>query len=105
MPAWLPAARGEQFILDGRVAVNGHVVRLLGRRWIRPTTMWRWTASPSAREKSFTWPCTSRRAASVRTQDELGRPTIYDLLPKEWQMVNSVGRLDFNSGRIDFSDQ
>ena len=29
-------------------------------------------------------------------QDELGRPTIYDLLPKEWQNLHSVGRLDFN---------
>jgi 23S rRNA pseudouridine2605 synthase len=32
----------------------------------------------------------------------LGRPTIYDLLPKEWQIVNSVGRLDFNSEGLIF---
>src|SRR5207248_11542387 len=29
--------------------------------------------------------------------DESGRPTIYDLLPKEWSHLHSVGRLDFNS--------
>ena len=29
-------------------------------------------------------------------QDELGRPTIHDLLPKEWQNLHSVGRLDFD---------
>ena len=35
-------------------------------------------------------------------KDELGRPTIYDLLPKEWQNVNSVGRLDFASEGLIF---
>jgi 23S rRNA pseudouridine2605 synthase len=30
-------------------------------------------------------------------KDEEGRPTIYELLPKEWSHLNSVGRLDFNS--------
>ena len=30
------------------------------------------------------------------------RPTIYQLLPKEWQIVNSVGRLDFNSEGLIF---
>ena len=30
-------------------------------------------------------------------KDELGRPTIYELLPKEWGHLHSVGRLDFNS--------
>ena len=29
--------------------------------------------------------------------DELGRPTIYELLPKEWGHLHSIGRLDFNS--------
>jgi 23S rRNA pseudouridine2605 synthase len=30
-------------------------------------------------------------------KDELNRPTIYDLLPKEWRHLHSVGRLDYNS--------
>jgi 23S rRNA pseudouridine2605 synthase len=30
-------------------------------------------------------------------KDEHDRPTIYDLLPKEWQGVYSVGRLDYAS--------
>ncbi len=29
--------------------------------------------------------------------DEHGRPTIYELLPREWSHLHSVGRLDFNS--------
>ena len=30
-------------------------------------------------------------------KDELDRPTIYDLLPKEWAHLHSIGRLDYNS--------
>jgi 23S rRNA pseudouridine2605 synthase len=30
-------------------------------------------------------------------KDEHDRPTVYELLPKEWQSVYSVGRLDFAS--------
>ena len=30
-------------------------------------------------------------------KDERGRPTIYELLPREWGHLHSVGRLDFNS--------
>ena len=35
-------------------------------------------------------------------QDELSRPTIYELLPREWQIANSVGRLDYNSEGLIF---
>jgi 23S rRNA pseudouridine2605 synthase len=29
--------------------------------------------------------------------DELNRPTVYELLPREWGHLHSVGRLDYNS--------
>jgi pseudouridine synthase len=35
-------------------------------------------------------------------KDELERPTIYELLPKEWAHLHSVGRLDFNSEGLIF---
>jgi 23S rRNA pseudouridine2605 synthase len=35
-------------------------------------------------------------------KDELGRPTIYELLPKEWGVVSSVGRLDYHSEGLIF---
>jgi 23S rRNA pseudouridine2605 synthase len=35
-------------------------------------------------------------------KDELGRPTIYELLPKEWGHLHSVGRLDYNSEGLIF---
>jgi pseudouridine synthase len=34
--------------------------------------------------------------------DELERPTIFSLLPKEWSHLHSVGRLDFNSEGLIF---
>jgi len=35
-------------------------------------------------------------------QDELNRPTIYELIPREWDTVQSVGRLDYNSEGLIF---
>ena len=35
-------------------------------------------------------------------KDELGRPTIYQLLPEEWNVASSVGRLDYNSEGLIF---
>jgi len=35
-------------------------------------------------------------------KDELNRPAIYELLPREWGIVSSVGRLDFNSEGLIF---
>jgi 23S rRNA pseudouridine2605 synthase len=35
-------------------------------------------------------------------QDERGRPTIYDLLPREWSHLHSVGRLDYASEGLIF---
>ena len=35
-------------------------------------------------------------------KDELDRPTIYELLPKEWGHLHSVGRLDYNSEGLIF---
>jgi 23S rRNA pseudouridine2605 synthase len=42
------------------------------------------------------------RGVVCSRSDELGRPTIYDLLPREWAHLHSVGRLDFNSEGLIF---
>jgi 23S rRNA pseudouridine2605 synthase len=34
--------------------------------------------------------------------DEFSRPTLYDLVPKEWRHLHSVGRLDYNSEGLIF---
>jgi 23S rRNA pseudouridine2605 synthase len=93
---------GEQIILAGRVAVNGETVAELG-------------AKVDPRHDAITVDgqrVRVRRKLSVALnkpprivcsrQDELGRPTIYDLLPREWRHLHSVGRLDYNSEGLIF---
>ena len=40
---------------------------------------------------------TDPRGLVCSRSDEFDRPTIYELLPKEWGHLHSVGRLDYNS--------
>jgi 23S rRNA pseudouridine2605 synthase len=93
---------GEQFILEGRVTVNGAVVRLLGSK-IDPardkvTVDGKYI---SARKKIYL--ALHKPVGCVCShQDELGRPTIYQLLPAEWSVASSVGRLDYNSEGLIF---
>jgi pseudouridine synthase len=88
---------GERIILEGRVAVNGQTVQELG-------------AKVDARQDAVTvdgQPVRARRKLYVALnkppglvcsrKDEFERPTIYQLLPKEWAHLHSVGRLDYNS--------
>jgi 23S rRNA pseudouridine2605 synthase len=92
----------EQIILEGRVAINGHVVRLLGTK-VDPThdkiTL---DGRPVQAKKKIYLALNKPVKCVCSHNDELGRPTIYELLPREWQMVNSVGRLDFNSEGLIF---
>jgi len=88
---------GEKLILDGQVVVNGKVVRLLGTK-VDPqhdevSVAGRVVAAQRKLYLALHKPpgCVCSRA------DEHGRATIYGLLPKEWQKVYSVGRLDFAS--------
>jgi 23S rRNA pseudouridine2605 synthase len=87
----------EQMILQGRVAVNGAAIRTLGTKvdaahdrvsvdgqLVRPRRRLH-----VALHKPRGYACTRK--------DESGRPTVGELLPKEWSHLYPVGRLDFNS--------
>ena len=88
---------GEQFILDGRVCVNGQPVRRLGTK-VDPGHDEVTVDGRPVRVRRKLWVALHKPAGCVCSrQDEAGRPTIYDLLPKEWQNLYSVGRLDFNT--------
>jgi 23S rRNA pseudouridine2605 synthase len=93
---------GEQIILEGRVMVNGAVVRVLGSK-----------INPAADKVSVDGKFISARkkiylalhkpvSCVCSHNDEFGRPTIYQLLPPEWSVANSVGRLDYNSEGLIF---
>lgn len=87
----------EQIILAGRVQVNGQPVRLLGSK-IDPTHDAVTLDGKPLRVKRKLYVALNKPAGCICSRrDEAGRPTIYDLLPKEWQNLQSVGRLDFNT--------
>ncbi|HTA95170.1 MAG TPA: pseudouridine synthase, partial [Verrucomicrobiae bacterium] len=92
----------EQIILDGKVRVNGKFVRLLGTK-IDPERDEVILDGKIIRARKKLYIALNKPPGCVCSHnDELGRPTIYDLLPKEWQIVHSVGRLDFNSEGLIF---
>jgi 23S rRNA pseudouridine2605 synthase len=92
----------EQFILDGRVSVNGRPIRLLGTK-VDPAHDKILVGRQLVRAKRKLYVALHKPAGCVCSRkDELGRPTIYELLPREWGLVSSVGRLDFNSEGLIF---
>lgn len=92
----------EQIILDGKVRVNGQFVRLLGTK-VDPDRDEVILDGKIIRARKKLYVALNKPPGCVCShKDELNRPTIYQLLPKEWQIVNSVGRLDFNSEGLIF---
>lgn len=92
----------EQYILDGRVAVNGEIVRQLGSKVDPLHDKVTVDGKPiRARKKLYIALHKPVRCVCSR-KDELNRPTIYEYLPKEWENVQSIGRLDFNSEGLIF---
>ena len=93
---------GEQMIREGRVAVNGETVRELGFK-VDPAQDQVAVDGKTARTKRKIYLALNKpRGLVCSRKDELDRPTIYELLPKEWSHLHSVGRLDFNSEGLIF---
>jgi pseudouridine synthase len=92
----------EQIILEGRVSVNGQVVRRLGTKVDPDHDQVELEGRPVRAKKKIYLALNKPVKCVCSHKDELGRPTIYELLPREWQGVSSVGRLDFNSEGLIF---
>jgi len=93
---------GEKLILDGLVRVNGRIVQVLGTK-IDPNRDEVIVDGKIVRAFKKVYIALNKPPGCVCSrQDEHDRPTVYDLLPKEWQIVHSVGRLDFNSEGLIF---
>jgi len=93
---------GEQFILDGRVAVNGHTVRLLGSK-VDADHDQVTVDGKLVRAKKLLYVALNKPPGCVCSRkDELNRPTVYDLVPREWDTVQTVGRLDYHSEGLIF---
>ena len=93
---------GEQIILEGRVVVNGETVRLLGSK-VDPEHDQVTVDGKTVRAKKLIYVALNKPPGCVCSRkDELNRPTIYELLPREWDTVQSVGRLDYHSEGLIF---
>ncbi len=92
----------EQVILEGRVSVNGQVVRVLGSKVDAGHDRVSVDGKP-VREKRKLYIALHKPIGCVCSRDdEMGRPTVYELLPREWRSTFTVGRLDFNSEGLIF---
>jgi 23S rRNA pseudouridine2605 synthase len=87
----------EQLIRAGRVTVNGESVRTLGTKVDPARDQIRVDAKPVRAQRKLYLALHKPRGCVCSRADEHGRPTIYELLPKEWRTVYSAGRLDFAS--------
>ena len=89
-------------ILAGRVAVNGRTVQALGVK-VEPGHDQVVVDGQPVRAKRKVYLALNKPPGLVCSRnDELGRSTIYELLPKEWAHLHSVGRLDYNSEGLIF---
>jgi 23S rRNA pseudouridine2605 synthase len=85
---------GERLILEGRVRVNGEVVRTLGTRVV-PGRDRVELDGKVAQEKTTRWVKLYKPRGVLTTRsDPEGRETVYDLLPPPLRTLRYVGRLD-----------
>ena len=87
----------EQIILEGRVKVNDSAVRVLGSKMDPAHDEVTVDGKPVKAHKKHYIVLHKPKGCVCSKVDEHDRMTVYELLPKEWQIVNSVGRLDFAS--------
>src|SRR5688572_3223545 len=93
---------GEEIIRAGRVEVNGKTVKELGTR-VDPEHDRVFVDGKPVRARKKIYVALNKPPGLVCSRnDELDRPTIYQLLPREWSHLHSVGRLDYNSEGLIF---
>ena len=92
----------EGIILEGRVTVNGRTARELGTK-VDPAHDRVAVDGTAVRQKRKLYVALNKPAGYVCSRrDELKRHTIGNLLPKEWDNLYSVGRLDYDSEGLIF---
>ena len=93
---------GERFILAGRVAVNGKIVPTLGTK-VQPSQDRVEVDGRLLRPKRKLYVALNKPPGYLCTRkDPFHRPTLADLLPREWDYLMSVGRLDGDSEGLIF---
>ena len=92
----------EQLMLDGRVSVNGKVVRELGTK-VDPVHDMVVFDGQAVRPRRKLYLALNKPPGYLCTRsDEARRRTVFNLLPAEWGHLNTVGRLDRESEGLIF---
>ncbi|MSU62279.1 MAG: pseudouridine synthase [Pedosphaera sp.] len=92
----------EQFIIEGRVSVNGLVVRELGSKVDSGHDRVTFDGQPVKLKRKLYIALNKPRGYICSREDPEGRREVTDLLPKEWDTLYTVGRLDYNSEGLIF---
>ena len=93
--------KAEELILQGRVSVNGHVVRELGSKADAGRDKIRVDGKPLPRSQGNLVILLNKPTGYVSTvHDPQGRPTVLKLLAGVKERVYPVGRLDYNSSGL-----
>ena len=87
----------EEIIQAGRVGVNGQPVRLLGSKVDPAHDLVTLDGQPVRVRRKLHVALHKPAGYVCSRKDDAGRRTIYDLLPKEWGNLYSVGRLDYRT--------
>jgi pseudouridine synthase len=89
--------RAEEMIVQGRVSINGSVVREMGVRVDPDRDVVQVDGAP-VETGALVWIALHKPAGLVSTRrDPQHRPTVYKLLPREHRSLFHVGRLDAES--------
>ena len=92
----------EEVILAGRVSVNGQIVRTLGTK-VHPAQDRVEVDGQTVKPRRKLYVALNKPPGVLCTRkDPMDRRTISDLLPREWQHLASVGRLDRDSEGLIF---
>jgi 23S rRNA pseudouridine2605 synthase len=92
----------EKIILAGRVAVNGRTVNELGAKVEPPGDRVTVDGAPVRVRRKMYVALNKPRGYICSRRDDLRRRTIGTLLPREWDNLHSVGRLDLDSEGLIF---
>src|SRR5690348_16820950 len=84
----------EEIIAQGRVTVNGRTVKELGSKVDPDKDHVSVDSRPLKAKRKLYLAVHKPRAFICSRNDPEGRPTLHELLPKEWDNLYSVGRLD-----------
>lgn len=91
--------KAEQYIIDGRVKVNGQVVQTLGTK-VGPKDEVQVDDVPIDKETLVYYVLNKPRSYITSVEDEVGRKTVLDLMEDVPERIFPIGRLDYQTSGI-----